>query len=168
MAATQVLLGLGANLGDPVGQLRLAVERLGRLLAVEAVSSLYRTEPVGFREQPDFFNLVCAGSTRLPPRELMRRILRLEEDLGRARTFANAPRLIDVDLLAYGDRVIGTAELELPHPRLHERGFVLVPLREVAPGWRHPRLGLTAAEMLERLGPQERVERWGALFDPAG
>jgi 2-amino-4-hydroxy-6-hydroxymethyldihydropteridine diphosphokinase len=161
-----VLLGLGANLGEPLLQLRRAVERLGEILAVQAVSSVYRTEPVGLREQPDFFNLVVRGRARLGPLRTMREILRLEAELGRERSAPNAPRTIDIDLLAHGDRTRAGAELVLPHPRLHERAFVLVPLREVAPDWVHPRLGLSAEELLRRAGPQPRVERWGSLAGP--
>lgn len=127
------------------------------------MSSVYRTAPVGFAEQPDFLNLVVAGHTRLSPGELLREAHGLEEEMGRLRTFRNAPRPIDIDLLAYGDRVVRTAELELPHPGIPGRGFVLHPLDEVAPRWRHPVLGKTARELLAAAGRLERVEKLGAL-----
>ncbi|HEV2147687.1 MAG TPA: 2-amino-4-hydroxy-6-hydroxymethyldihydropteridine diphosphokinase [Longimicrobiaceae bacterium] len=162
-----VLLGLGANQGDPVLQLARAVERLAQVLDVEAVSSVFRTEPVGHRQQPDFYNLVVRARTSLSPVTLLERTREVERELGRVRTFPNAPRTLDVDLLAYGERILDTPELTVPHPRMHGRAFVLVPLAEVAPGWRHPLLGRTARELLALAGTLERIERWGPL-PPSG
>ena len=162
-AGTEVLVGLGANLGDPVAQLAAAVDALAAHLRIERVSSLYRTEPVGHAEQPDFFNLVVLGRTSLGPLEVLRALQAIEQALGRRRTFRNAPRTIDLDLLAHGGAVMRTAELTLPHPRLHERGFVLHPLAQVAPGWRHPVLGRTARELLSAATALQRVEAVGAL-----
>lgn len=164
MEPTTALLGLGANLGDPLEQLRRAARGLGSTGVVEAVSSVYRTEPLGIRDQPDFFNLVCRVRTSLPPRELLGSALRLEAELGRTRSVRDAPRTVDIDLLDYGERVLDEPGLIVPHPRMHRRAFVLIPLAELAPSWRHPRLGLTAAELLEGGGVEGRVERWGELF----
>ncbi len=161
-----VLLGLGANLGAPIGQLADAVRRLREVLEGIAVSSVYRSAPVGYRQQPDFYNLVCRGRTSLPPLDLLGATRGIEDTLGRQRSFPNAPRTLDIDILAYGELVLHTPELILPHPRLHQRAFVLFPLGEVAPDWRHPVLGATAAELLAAAGPPERIERWGPL--PAG
>ena len=161
----EVLLGLGANLGDPRRQLADAVARLGALLEDVRVSSVYRSEPVGHRDQPDFYNLVAGGWTAAPPGELLREVLEIERALGRERTFANAPRLIDIDLLAYGGVVMRTPELTLPHPGIAERGFVLHPLAEVAPEWVHPVLARTARELLSAARPLERVEHVGPLHD---
>jgi 2-amino-4-hydroxy-6-hydroxymethyldihydropteridine diphosphokinase len=165
-ASADVLLGLGANVGDPLGQLARAVEALRTILDDVAVSSVYRTAPVGYDDQPDFYNLVVRGTTTLPPDELLARILEVERSLGRERTFRNAPRTIDVDILAYGDRVIGTPSLTIPHPGIPNRGFVLHPLAEVAPGWRHPALHQTARELLDQASDLERVERIGRLSTP--
>lgn len=161
----QVFLGLGANLGDSLGQLREAVRRLGAVLEAVRISSVYLTEPVGHRDQPDFHNLVVGGWTRLDPEALLRATMEIEREMGRARSFANAPRVIDIDLLAYEDRVMETAALTLPHPRMAERGFVLHPLAEVAPDWNHPILGQTARELLSAAPKPERVERAGELGD---
>jgi 2-amino-4-hydroxy-6-hydroxymethyldihydropteridine diphosphokinase len=163
----RVLLGLGANLGEPLRQLAEAVSALRAVVDVDCVSSVWRTAPVGFAEQPDFYNLVVAGRTRLSPEELLDAVLAVERGMGRERTFRNAPRLIDVDVLAYGDLVLDTPALVLPHPGIPTRGFVLHPLAEVAPEWRHPVLGHTARELLDGARELERVEKLGAL-PPAG
>lgn len=154
-----VFVGLGSNVDDPATRLAEAVERLGREMRIVAVSSIYRTEPVGYRDQPDFLNAVLHARTAMGPAEALAACLAVEEAMGRVRTFRNAPRRIDVDLLAHGDAVVSTPALELPHPRMAERGFVLHPLAEVAPAWRHPVLGRTAAEMIAAAGTLERVER---------
>lgn len=162
-AAAEVLLGLGANVGDPPAQLAAAVNALRGFVDDLEASSLYRTEPVGFRAQPDFHNLVVRGRTALPPEALLERVLEVERTLGRERTFRNAPRVIDIDVLAYGDEVIDLPFLTLPHPGIPTRGFVLHPLAEVAPDWRHPVLGRTARELLDEASALERVERVGPL-----
>jgi 2-amino-4-hydroxy-6-hydroxymethyldihydropteridine diphosphokinase len=162
----EVLLGLGANLGDPVAQLARAVAALRDEVSIDAVSFVYRTEPVGFADQPDFYNLVVRGRTRLGPLALLHRAREIEAALGRHRPFPNAPRTIDVDLLSYGERVMRTDELTLPHPRLHLRGFVLHPLVEIAPEWTHPVLRKTARELLSAAAELERVQRVGALPGP--
>lgn len=154
-----VLLGLGANVGDPAAQLARAVRLLGAAVKVERVSSLYRSEPVGHGPQPDFLNAVVAGETALEPEALLAALQEVEAALGRTRSFAGAPRTIDVDLLAHGDCVRAAPDLIVPHPRLHLRGFVLYPLDEVAPHWRHPVLGRTARELLFQARSLERVER---------
>lgn len=161
--AVEVLLGLGANLGDPVLQIGSAVDALAEFVDDLEVSSVYRTEPVGFAAQPDFCNLVVRGRTVLSPAELLERVQAVEARLGRERTFRNAPRAMDVDVLAYGGLVLETPSLTLPHPGIPTRGFVLHPLAEVAPDWVHPVLGKTARELLAAAPPLERVERIGPL-----
>lgn len=159
----RVVVGLGSNLEEPGVQLASAVRRLAGVMSVEAVSSLYRTEPVGFPDQPDFLNGVVVGRTALAPAKFLARLHAIEAEMGRRRTFRDAPRVIDLDLLDYGGMVTTTPELTLPHPRLERRGFVLHPLVEVAPAWRHPETGETARELLSRAGALERVERLGPL-----
>jgi 2-amino-4-hydroxy-6-hydroxymethyldihydropteridine diphosphokinase len=162
-AEHEVLLGLGANIGDPLAQLVGAVRRLSAYVWVAAVSSVWRSEPVGYANQPDFLNVVVRGWTAMEPVELLHLAQRMEAEMGRERSFANAPRTLDIDLLAYGDVVMRTDELTLPHPRLHLRGFVLHPLVEVVPDWPHPVLHRTARELLASATELERVARIGAL-----
>lgn len=159
----EILLGLGSNLGVAPRWLVEAAQKLGDLLKNVIFSSLYRSEPVGYTPQPDFLNLVCRAQTDLPSLDLLHELQQIEHDLGRTRPFPNAPRTIDIDILAYGDLVLDTPELTLPHPRMHQRAFVLVPLAEITSEWRHPVFGKTAAELLTSGGPFERVERWGEL-----
>lgn len=165
MPVSQVFLSLGANIGDPPAQLAAAVAALHGAVHVDVVSPVYVSEPVGYTTQPDFFNLVCRGWTGLPPGELLRYTQQIERQLGRERSFPNAPRPIDIDILTYDDLLLDTPALILPHPRLAARGFVLQPLAEIAPAWRHPVLNMTARELLTSAGP-ERVERWGPLPVP--
>ncbi|HSG82762.1 MAG TPA: 2-amino-4-hydroxy-6-hydroxymethyldihydropteridine diphosphokinase [Gemmatimonadota bacterium] len=147
-----VLLGLGSNEGDRVRQLERALERLKRLIRIERVSSIYETQPVGVRDQPWFLNLVCLGHTRLLPYDLLEFLHEVENSLGRVRSEERfGPRTIDIDILAYEERVLERHDLVLPHPRMTERRFVLEPLAEIVPEWRHPVEGKTAAELLEGL-----------------
>lgn len=149
-------IALGSNLssrfGDREANLREALRRLAALGEVKAVSRFHDTEPVGYTDQPRFLNGAAVLETSLPAGELMRALLEIEHGMGRERVTAKGPRVIDLDLLLYGDAVIETAELTLPHPEMHVRRFVLEPLKEVAGEWVHPVLGLSVEEMLEKLG----------------
>lgn len=150
-------IALGSNLDSSVGDreanLREAVERLRALGKVRAVSSFYDTEPVGYTAQPRFLNGALLLETELSPVELMRALLEIERAMGRVRdgVATKGPRVIDLDLLLYDDTVLNSEELTLPHPAMAEREFVLRPLAEIAPRMRHPVLGLTIHEMLERV-----------------
>ena len=148
-----VYLGLGTNLGDRLANLRLALARLQTLARLEAVSSLYETEPQGLSDQPLFFNAVCRLITGLEPQAFLRFLKNLEREIGRRPGGRRwGPRPIDLDILLYDDRVVNAPELKIPHPRLAERAFVLVPLCELAPELRHPLLGKTVKEFLASVG----------------
>jgi 2-amino-4-hydroxy-6-hydroxymethyldihydropteridine diphosphokinase len=159
----EIILGLGANVGEPAAQLSAAVAMLGREVEVVKVSGVYRSEPVGFLDQPDFFNLVVLARSASPPEMLLAGAVEIERALGRARSFPNAPRTIDIDLLDWSGPPIDAPGLTIPHPRMHLRAFVLAPLNEVAPTWRHPLLGATAAELMSILESPGRIERVGEL-----
>ena len=131
-------LGLGSNLGDRAGNLTIATERLSQEIAIKEISSIYETEPVGYKEQPLFLNAVVSAETELDPFELLHFIKRIESDMGRKPGFRNAPRLIDIDILFYEDMIIRTGELTVPHPGIADRAFVLVPLAEIAGEFVHP------------------------------
>ncbi len=146
-----VYLGLGANLGNRAENLRLALRYLSSLAPAQEVSSLYETVPLGDAEQPAFYNAVCRVATGLTPQALLQYLKSVEFEIGRRPAPRWAPRPIDLDLLLYSQRIIEKPELTVPHPRLAERAFVLVPLVEIAPDLRHPLLGRSISEMASSL-----------------
>jgi 2-amino-4-hydroxy-6-hydroxymethyldihydropteridine diphosphokinase len=159
-----VYLGLGSNLGNREANLRMALRLLDPLCRVEEVSSLYETAPVGVEDQPPFYNAACRVTTGLGPEALLRFLQGVEFEVGRRPGGPRwGPRPVDLDILLYGDRIVEWADLVLPHPRLAERPFVLVPLAEMAPDLRHPTLGETVRELLTAAG-----EQGVALVEPTG
>src|ERR1700682_466348 len=145
-----VYLGLGSNVGDRERNLAAALAQLaGPALRILRVSSTYETEPVDYTGQRWFLNLVVEAETDLFPMQLLARIVKIERALGRVRTVPKGPRTLDIDILLYGRAVIRSARLEIPHPRMGERRFVLAPLAELAPGLRHPLTRKTIREMLD-------------------
>lgn len=155
-------LGLGSNEGDRLDHLQAAVNLLHAEpgVHVDAVSSVYETDPVGGPEQDPYLNLAVRIATRLSPRSLLRRCAEVERRLGRVRTVRWGPRIIDVDILLYGRRTVSTRRLQVPHPRLADRPFALIPLIEVGPGMTYPD-GTTLTALLARLAPVEGVHQVG-------
>jgi 2-amino-4-hydroxy-6-hydroxymethyldihydropteridine diphosphokinase len=151
-----VYLSLGANLGERAATLRRAVRDFAALGTVTRVSSLYETEPVGYTDQPNFLNAVVLLETALEPPDLLAGTSAIEQAHGRQRSFANAPRTLDIDILFFGERIIAESNLVVPHPRLAQRAFVLVPLAEIAPELRHPVLSASARDLLAQLSDDDR------------
>lgn len=152
--AVRAYLGLGSNLEAPIEQVRAAAAALARLPQSRLIrcSSLYRSQPVGFADQPDYINAACAIDTTLAPSALLAELLAIERAQGRTRGCErNMPRTLDLDLLLYGDAALSSPELTIPHPRLHERAFVLAPLAEIAPTLLVPGRGAVTT-LLERCG----------------
>ncbi len=150
-----IYLGLGSNIGDREAMVESALEALNAPdLRLQRVSSLYETEPIGFRDQRWFLNCVAEFETDVFPKQLLHRMQKVELGMGRVRSLKNGPRTIDIDILLFGNSVIQTEELEIPHPRYRERRFTLAPLAELNPSLRDPVTGQTMAEMLAQLTGQ--------------
>lgn len=149
-----VILGMGSNLGDRLAHLRAALDALKPAYQIERLSSVYETAPQLVTDQPAFYNLVCAGRTNLTPQELLRFLKELEAQLGRQARYRYGPREIDLDILLYSGLVMETADLIIPHPRLAERAFVLIPLAEIAPDLAHPVLKRSIRELAAQVSDQ--------------
>ncbi|MGB2602879.1 MAG: 2-amino-4-hydroxy-6-hydroxymethyldihydropteridine diphosphokinase [Candidatus Sulfotelmatobacter sp.] len=154
-----VYLSLGSNVGDREAQLRDAQARLGVLGRIVAVSSVYETEPVEFTEQPWFLNCAIALETSLAPQQLMSAILSAEQQMGRVRGQSKGPRSIDIDILLFGNEIIESPDLTIPHPAMYQRRFVLEPMAEIAPEVVHPILEKTIRELLDSLPPGQGVRK---------
>ena len=157
-----VYLSLGSNLGDRSLNLHQAIEKLGELGKVAAVSSFYDTEPIELTAQPWFLNCVAKLDTEKMPRQLMAAILAIEQEMGRQRKQQKGPRTIDIDILLFGSSIIDIPSITVPHPKLHQRRFVLEPLAEIAPEVRHPILKRTVREMRDALPAGQTVKRVGS------
>jgi 2-amino-4-hydroxy-6-hydroxymethyldihydropteridine diphosphokinase len=151
---------LGSNLGNREQNLQEAIRRAKAWGRIVAVSSFYETEPVEFTDQPCFLNCVIALETTADPAQLMRELLRIENEMGRKRTVKKGPRSIDIDILLFGDAVVNTPELTIPHPEMTRRRFVLEPLAEIAPELLHPVSQKAVKELLAELAPGQRVQKY--------
>ena len=158
-----VYLGLGSNLGDQQANLERAVELLGQRLDMVKMSSVYETEPVGYEDQPMFLNAVCRVKTDIGPLQLLSLVKGIEASMGRVPGFTDGPRLIDIDIILYGDMVMMDPELTIPHPRMAQRAFVLIPLLEIAPGLVHPFSGESVEEMVANVDGIDGVKKIGKL-----
>ena len=152
-----VYLSLGSNLGDRESALREAIQRLAAVGRVRSISSFYETEPVEFTDQPWFLNCAVALETSASPKQLMQELLAIEKAMGRRRIQKKGPRSIDIDILLFGDLVMNTLELTIPHPAMRYRRFVLEPLAEIAPEVRDPRLQKSVRDLLQELPPGQTV-----------
>ena len=159
----RVYLSLGSNVGDRAANLRTAIDRMGNLGKVMAVSSFYETEPVEFAAQPWFLNCVVELDTEKMPKQLLAGILDIEREMGRQRVQKKGPRTLDIDILLSGNSIIQTKGLTIPHPAMHERRFVLEPLAEIAPEARHPVIKRTVRELRDALPPGQAVRRASEL-----
>jgi 2-amino-4-hydroxy-6-hydroxymethyldihydropteridine diphosphokinase len=149
-----IYLALGTNLGDRPANLSAAMDALAPDIRVLDKSPIYETEPWGYTDQPPFLNMVVRAETDLSPEDLLRRLKGIESTLGRIPSFRNGPRLIDLDILFYDDLVLDTPPLVIPHPQLHKRAFVLIPLARIAPTLVHPLLGLRVEQLLGKIDRQ--------------
>lgn len=158
-------IGLGSNMGNKLANLKKAIEGFGKIQGTKVltVSSLYKTEPVGDVEQDWFVNAVAEVETGLTPRELLNKLLYIEKNLGRIRDERWGPRVIDLDILLYDDLVMDEEGLSIPHPYLHKRGFVLVPLAEIAPKVIHPKLKKTMSELMHGIQDNKNIEKIGGV-----
>ena len=164
MHSENVYLSLGSNIGDRAANLNAAIEALPSAgVQVRKVSAFYETEPVDYLQQDWFLNCVVKGETQLPAGTLLPKLREIEMRMGSKKAIAKGPRILDIDILLYGDETIATPELQVPHPRMTQRRFVLVPLAEIAPNVAHPSWHATAADLLAATPDRSEVRR----FEPA-
>ncbi|GAC1641490.1 MAG: 2-amino-4-hydroxy-6-hydroxymethyldihydropteridine diphosphokinase [Herpetosiphon sp.] len=168
MGSTTVYLALGSNLGDRAANLANAILHLAPHVDVEQTSSIYETDPAYVNDQPRFLNMVLRGSTRVAPEQLLQALKTIEQHLGRQTTIRYGPRLIDLDILTYDSVRIDTPTLTLPHPRIAERAFVLIPLAEIAPELRLPGYHQSVAALAERDNMRGQIVRIVSQLGSAG
>lgn len=146
---SKVFIALGSNIGNLEENLNNAIKKLAEFSEIKKISSFYKTKPQGFLEQADFLNGVCLINTDLKPQDLLKKLKEIEKEMGRKKTFKDGPRIIDLDIIYYDDIVLNTPVLTIPHPRAHERMFVMKGLLEIAPNFVHPILKKSTREIIE-------------------
>lgn len=151
---------MGSNVGDREAHLREAIDRLAGTVRVRDVSPIYETDPVGVTDQPSFLNLAVSAETDLSPRDLLAAVKAIEREIGRRRTYRWGPRVLDIDILLYGDEVVTETDLTIPHKEMQKRAFVLVPLADIAPEAIHPSARVTIAAMRDEAPGRETVRRY--------
>jgi 2-amino-4-hydroxy-6-hydroxymethyldihydropteridine diphosphokinase len=159
-AEEMVFIALGSNLGDREGYLASGRKALAQVMKIEQISSIYETPPWGVMDQPKYLNQVIQGCTTLNPMELLIFLKKKEQTAGRVEGIRFGPRVLDMDILFYGQEIVEMDELQIPHPRLQERAFVLVPMNEIAPNWIHPIKGLTISELLLSCPSWEEIKHY--------
>jgi 2-amino-4-hydroxy-6-hydroxymethyldihydropteridine diphosphokinase len=161
MAIHKIYLSLGSNLGDRALQIKKALKQLEEEgVRIAKRSSMYETEPVEYHKQGWFLNCAVEAETELTPKQLLRVVRNIEKELGRKRVIRSGPRTLDIDILIYDDVLMRGEELEIPHPRMGQRRFVLIPMAEIAPSLRHPELHLTMAQLLAATPDRSQVLPW--------
>lgn len=160
----EVYIALGSNLGNRIENLKSSLALMEPEISVKEISPVYETPPWGYTSQPAFLNQVIQGETYLTPAELLVFLKFIELRMGRVSTFLYGPRIIDLDILFYDDLIINTPDLKIPHPRIAERAFVLVPLFDISPEYEHPESGVTVSEMLKELEIDE-INKFEIEFD---
>ena len=155
----RAFIGIGSNLGDRIHYCKSAIDEIGRFAKIVKVSSIYETEPVGKEDQPEFINCVAEIETDLSPQNLLKDLNSVEEKLDRVRHEKWGPRTIDLDIIFYNDRVIKDEKLEIPHPRAHQRRFVLEPICEIAPKFIHPKFNVSTLDLLNKLEDEKKVNK---------
>lgn len=156
---TDIALALGSNVGDLKANLRAARDALAAIITITQTSSLYANPPAYVTDQPDFINAALISQTALSPEELLEAVKAIETAVGREPTFRYGPRVIDIDIIFYGDQQINTPDLVIPHLLMHERAFVLLPLAEIAPTWVHPGFGWPISELLDSVTVDQTMKR---------
>ena len=155
-----VFIGLGTNLGSRERNLKKALEHIKAFIKIEHTSSIYETEPVDYEDQAWFLNMVIKGTTKLSAIHLLEKLQSIEDSMGRVRTIKSGPRIIDLDILFYSDKIINCDDLIVPHPEIQNRSFVLTPLQEIAPEFMHPKLKKKMTHLLNRLKQNKQVRKW--------
>jgi 2-amino-4-hydroxy-6-hydroxymethyldihydropteridine diphosphokinase len=153
-------IGIGTNIGDKEKNITEAIQRIKELGIITKKSNIYESEPVGYKEQDYFLNMVLAIETKLSPTELIKELQKIEKEMGRVKEFTNGPRIIDLDILLYDNLIINTKQLTIPHPSLHTRNFVLTPLEEISKHTVHPKLKETIKTLKKDLKNPEQITLW--------